>query len=94
MNHGLNQRLPGVVGHISPKSVVPAMPEAIAPDKDVLKQALKEALVETVTENQDMLRAVVADVLEDLAFGDAMREGEETEVVSRERIFGLLEDEA
>lgn len=58
---------------------------------DVLKQALKEALIETVLEQQDLLRAVVADVLEDIAFGQAMSEGETSEVVSRERIFELLE---
>ncbi|MEM1043273.1 MAG: hypothetical protein AAGI91_11670 [Bacteroidota bacterium] len=46
-----------------------------------LKQALNEALSE----------AIVADVLEDLAFGEAMREGETTDEVSRERIFDLLE---
>ena len=67
------------------------MPEAAFP-KDALKQALKEALVETISEQQDLLRAVVADVLEDLAFGKAMHEGEATEIVGRERIFDLLED--
>lgn len=69
------------------------MPETVFP-KDVLKQALKEALIETLSEQQDVLRAVVADVLEDLAFGEAMYEGEATEVVSRERIFDLLEGRA
>lgn len=69
------------------------MPETVFP-KDALKQALKEALIETLTEQQDVLRAVVADVLEDLAFGEAMHEGEATEVVSRERIFDLLEGRA
>ncbi|WP_420457342.1 hypothetical protein [Rubrivirga sp.] len=59
--------------------------------EDALKQALKEALIEAVSEQQDLLRAVVADVLEDIAFGEAMHEGEATEVVSRERIFDLLE---
>jgi hypothetical protein len=59
--------------------------------KDTLKQAIKEALAETVQEQQDLLRAVVADVLEDLAFGHAMLEGEETEVVSQEHIFDILE---
>ena len=69
------------------------MPEAPF-SKDAFKQALKEALVETIAEQQDLLRAVVADVLEDLAFGEAMHEGEATEVVSRKRIFDLLEGRA
>ncbi len=66
------------------------MPEAAFP-KDVLKQAFKEALTETVQEQQDLLRSILADVLEDLAFGYAMQEGEETEVVPQERIFDILE---
>ena len=70
-----------------------AMPDT-AFSKDALKQALKEALVETISEQQDLLRAVVADVLEELAFGEAMHEGEATEVVSRKRIFDLLEGRA
>lgn len=69
------------------------MPEA-AFAKDALKQALKEALIEAVSEHQNLLRAVVADVLEDLAFGEAMHEGEATEVVGRESIFDLLEGRA
>ena len=69
------------------------MPETTFP-KDQLKQALKEALIETVSEQQDLLRAVVADVLEDLAFGEAMHEGEATEEVSREQIFDILEGRA
>ena len=69
------------------------MPETAFPKK-VLQEALKEALVEVVTEQQDLLRAVAADVLEDFAFGEAMREGEATEVVTRERIFDLLEGRA
>ncbi len=66
------------------------MPEAVIP-RDALLPALEEALIGTISEQQDLLRAVVADVLEDLAFGEAMDEGEETEIVGRERIFDLLE---
>ncbi|QXD16942.1 hypothetical protein GQ464_008415 [Rhodocaloribacter litoris] len=62
--------------------------------KEALEQALKEALVETLSEQQDLLRALVAEVLEDLVLGEAMREGEATEEVSRERIFDLLEGRA
>lgn len=69
------------------------MPDAVI-SGDALKEALKEALIEAVSEQQDLLRAIVADVLEDLAFGDAMAEGETTEEVSRERILDLLEGQA
>ena len=53
---------------------------------------MKEALLETFAEHRDELRALLADVVEDLAFGEAMREGEQTPPVSRERIFDLLGD--
>lgn len=66
------------------------MSEAAFP-KGALKQAFKEALTETVQEQQDLLRSIIADVLEDLALGYAMQEGEETEVVAQERIFDILE---
>ena len=58
---------------------------------DVLKNALKEAIVELASEQNEALRALVAEVIEDVALGQAMQEGEATEVVSRERIFDLLE---
>ncbi|GIV04399.1 MAG: hypothetical protein KatS3mg082_3408 [Nitrospiraceae bacterium] len=62
--------------------------------KEALEQALKEALVETLSEEQDLLRALVAEVLEDFVRGKAMREGEATGEVSRERVSDLLEGRA
>lgn len=62
--------------------------------REELKQVLKEALAETLAEQQDLLRAIIADALEDLAFGEAMREGEASEAVSRERIFDMLQGRA
>ena len=68
-----------------------AMSDAII-TKDALKQALREVLLETVAEQQGAIRALIADVVEDLAFGEAMQEGETTKSVGRERIFDLLDD--
>jgi hypothetical protein len=59
--------------------------------QDTLKQAIKEALVETFAEQRDLFREVVAEALEDLALAEAIEEGQQTEKVSRERIFDVLE---
>lgn len=56
-----------------------------------LKQALKSALVEVLEERSDLLCDVLAEVLEDIALGRAIREGESSEVVSRDEVFRILE---
>ena len=59
--------------------------------RDMLKQAMKEALAETLREQRDLFRDVFAEVLEDFALVEAIEEGRETEKVSRERVFDVLE---
>ena len=56
-----------------------------------LKALLKQALAETLTEQRELLREVFADALEDIAMTEAIREGEDTELVDRETVFALLE---
>lgn len=60
------------------------------PDSD----ALKEALTETLHEQRGLLREVFAEVFEDFAFAEAIREGQQTERTERDEIFRLLEDQA
>ena len=62
--------------------------------QDALKQAMKEALTETLIEQQDLFRGVFYEVLEDIALSEAIREGEETELVDREQIFETLKGQA
>lgn len=59
--------------------------------QDTLKQAMKEALTETFAEQRDLFREVVAEALEDFALTEAIEEGQQTEKVSRGRIFDMLE---
>ena len=59
-------------------------------DADALKQALKEALAETLHEQRDFLHDIFAEVLEDLALAEAIREGRQTEEVSRDEVFSVL----
>jgi hypothetical protein len=64
---------------------------APAIDEVRLKEALKAALLEVIEERSDLLRDIVAEVIEDIALARAIREGEESELVSREDVFGILD---
>ncbi|HXU35647.1 MAG TPA: hypothetical protein VN937_04740 [Blastocatellia bacterium] len=59
--------------------------------EDRLKEVLKAAVVEVLEERGDLVREIVEEALEDLALARAMEEGEDSEVVSRDQIFSLLE---
>jgi len=59
-----------------------------------LKQALKEALAETLQEQRELLHEVFAEVLEDFALAEAIREGQETNIATREEVFRILQGEA
>lgn len=56
-----------------------------------LKDALKAALVEVLEERADLLRDVLAEVMEDIALIRAIQEGEASERVSRDEVFRLLD---
>jgi hypothetical protein len=50
-----------------------------------LKKLLKEAFTEMLQEQRDLLHEVFAEVLEDIALAEAIREGQQTEKVARRR---------
>ncbi|HEY0020463.1 MAG TPA: hypothetical protein VGC13_29465 [Longimicrobium sp.] len=56
-----------------------------------LKDVLKAALIEVLEERSDLLRDVLAEVMEDVALVRAIQEGEPSEVVSRDEVFRALE---
>ena len=64
------------------------------PDGDALKEAFKEALAETLHKQRGLLREDFVEELEDFAFAEAIREGQQTERIERGAIFELLEDQA
>jgi hypothetical protein len=66
------------------------MPKS-ALDEQHLKQIMKEALVETLHEQRELLLDVFAEVFEDFALGEAIREGKKTKEVPREEIFRVLQ---
>lgn len=67
------------------------MAAAPSPSESQLNEALKAALVEVLEERADLLRDVLAEVMEDIAFARAIQEGETSEAVSREEVFRLLD---
>jgi hypothetical protein len=64
------------------------------PKNEAMKQALKEALAETLHEQRDLLHEIFAEVLEDFALAEAVREGRQTERVERDEVFDVLEGRA
>lgn len=64
---------------------------AHAIDENQLKEALKTALVEVLEERSDLLRDVMAEIIEDVALARAIQEGEGSEPASREEIFRILD---
>ncbi len=59
-----------------------------------LKQVLKEALAETLQEQRELLHDVFAEVLEDFALAEAMREGQKTKPARRDEVNGVLRGRA
>jgi hypothetical protein len=55
-----------------------------------IKQAVKEALTETLHEQRDLLHEVFAEVLEDFALVEAIDEGRKTAFVSRDAVVRTL----
>ncbi len=56
-----------------------------------MKQLFKEALTETLEERRDLLHEVLAEVLEDFALAEAIREGQRSELTTRDEVFAILE---
>ena len=63
--------------------------QQITDDKNQLKEVFKQAFAELLQERRDLLYDVFTEVLEDIALVNVIKEGEETEVVSREQVFEL-----
>jgi len=65
--------------------------EQIITDDVKLKNILKTALIEIFEERKDLINEALAEALEDIALANAIKEGEVTESVCREKVFSLLE---
>ncbi len=63
--------------------------QQVIDDKNQLKEVFKQAFAELLQERRDLLYDVFTEVLEDIPLANAIKEGEETEIVSREQVFNL-----
>jgi len=66
----------------------------ISLDEERIKELFKQAVLELFQERQDLLYDLFAEVIEDFALANAIREGESTETVSRAEVFQILEGAA
>ncbi len=57
---------------------------------DTLKHAVKDALAETLQEQRGLLHEIFAEVLEDFALAEAIREGQKTKTATRKEVFHVL----
>ena len=60
-------------------------------DERQIKDLFKQAVLEVFQERRDLLYDLFAEVIEDVALANAIREGASTETVSRAEIFQILE---
>ena len=63
-------------------------------DESRLKEIMKKALMEVFEEKKNFFYELVAEVLEDVAMVNAIKEGENEASVSREEVFSILEGKA
>jgi len=52
-----------------------------------LTRNLKQALVQSLKENRDVFRDLLAEVIEDVCLANAIREGEKSKVVKRDAVL-------
>ena len=59
-------------------------------DETKLKELLKVAIIELLQEQKEEFSEILAETLEDILIKNAIQEGENSEPVSREQIFNIL----
>lgn len=60
-------------------------------DEAQLKALLKDVFTEVLDQRRDWFAALVSEAVEDIALTHAIKSGEDSEDVSREDVFKLLE---
>lgn len=57
---------------------------------DSLKEAVKQALIEALKDQRELLSEVFSEVLEDFALAEAIREGGQSDTASEEEVASIL----
>jgi len=65
----------------------------ISVNEDQLKELVKSAIVEVLEERSDLLRGIVEEAFEEIALAQAVEEGQQTEIVSKDQVFSIFEDQ-
>jgi len=60
-------------------------------ESDQMKALIKKAVLELFHENKETFTDVLTEILEDIALERAIAESEDSELVSREEVFKILE---
>jgi hypothetical protein len=60
-------------------------------ENDELKEVFKSAIVEVLQERHELVREILDEIVEDIAFSKAIADGELTPRVGRESVFEVLE---
>ena len=63
-------------------------------DENQFKEVFKQAFAELLQERRDLLYDVFSEVLEDIALANAIKEGENTEIVGKDEVFQIVESES
>lgn len=66
------------------------MTNSVSADDQKMKALFKEAIVEVMEENQDLVSSLLVEALEDIGLSRAIEEGKNSESVSREEVFKVL----
>ena len=66
---------------------------SVSVEKEDLKKLIKESVVEVFEQNRSLFAHIIEEVIEDKALMEAMTEGENTDLVSRDAIFDVLGSE-
>ena len=63
-------------------------------DEERIKELFKSALIEVLEERKEFLHELLTEVIEDIALGRAIQEGEDTAPVSKQEVMKLLDESA
>lgn len=63
-------------------------------DENKMKRLMKEALIETLQEQRTVFQDMFTEAIEDIALINAIRQGANTESVSRTDVFDILDEPA
>jgi len=67
------------------------MTTLLSAEESKLKSIFKSALIEVLDERRDLLVDAMEEAIEDIAFLNAIKEGESSDSVSRDDVFQLFE---